>query len=395
MTAPRRPSQLQPDPDWSSDSFPLLPLPRALEERPAVPTLDIPTHVQRDRTLRVKIIDACGLTCTFCHNEGTPVAVDNRSQVLGNFLTLGKSGRASIYAATNGADFLPAPMVADAEFETVLGLLRDGLALDELHLTGGEPTLHPAVAKLTRIAAGQGFEIGMTSNGERGAAVLEDCAEAGLTRVNFSIFGTTPDELAQVQHDRYRNVGLATKKIDALQASIAACVKLGIKASANIVVLDHSHAERVHRLLDEYAPELSVRLLNSLDHGQESIDAIHRILLERGAVAEARYVTAGVSGARTSYRLPDGRQVLFKQIRPVRLPDTCTGCRFNNGRDCHEGFYGVRLYRDRAGRYLVGVCIQRMDLCMPVEQFLDSPLRGEILRLRELEYSQLVARVAG
>lgn len=395
MTAPRCTPDIQPGSGVTPASSTSIPLPRALEERPTVPMPDIPTHVQRDRTLRVKIIDACGLTCTFCHNEGTPVAVDNRSQVLGDFVTSGKSGRASIYAATNGADFLPAPMVADAEFGTVLGLLRDGLALDELHLTGGEPTLHPAVDKLTRIAAVQGFEIGMTSNGERGAAVLEACAKAGLTRVNFSIFGTTPDELAQVQHDRYRNVGLATKKIEALQASIAVCVKLGIKASANIVVLDHSHAARVHRLLDEYAPELSVRLLNSLDHGEESVDAIHRILAERGAVAEARYVTAGVSGARTSYRLPGGRRVLFKQIRPVRLPDTCTGCRFNNGRDCHEGFYGVRLYRDRAGRYLVGVCIQRMDLCMPVERFLDSSLRAEILRLREQEYNQLVARVAG
>ena len=37
----------------------------------------LPVHVQHDRTLRVKIIDACGMTCTFCHNEGTPVAADN------------------------------------------------------------------------------------------------------------------------------------------------------------------------------------------------------------------------------------------------------------------------------------------------------------------------------
>jgi cyclic pyranopterin phosphate synthase len=355
----------------------------------------LPTHVQRDRTLRVKIIDACGLTCTFCHNEGTPVTVDNRSRPLGEFITNGRSGRASIYAASNGANFLPAPVVADEEFGAVLDLLREALELDEVHLTGGEPTLHPAVAKLTKIATNQGYEVGMTSNGENGAAVLAMCAEAGLSRVNFSIFGTTPAELAQVQHARYQNAALAARKIEALHASIALCVDLGIKASANIVVLDHNHAERVHRLLDEYAPELSVRLLNSLDHGDVSVEAIHAILAERHAVAEARYLTAGVSGARTAYRLPDGRQMLFKQIRPVRLPDTCTGCRFNNGRDCHEGFYGVRLYRDRGGRYLVGVCIQRMDLCLPVDKFLSSPLRGEILRLREQEYAELVARQAG
>jgi len=125
-------------------------------------------------------------------------------------------------------------------------------------------------------------------------------------------------------------------------------------------VFDHSHATRVHRLLDEYSPHLTVRLLNSLDHGAASIDAIDAILAQRGAVAEARYITAGVSGARTAYRLPDRRRVFFKQIRPVRLPQTCAGCRFNNDTDCQEGFYGVRLYYDRTGRYHVGVCIQRM-----------------------------------
>jgi cyclic pyranopterin phosphate synthase len=87
--------------------------------------------------------------------------------------------------------------------------------------------------------------------------------------------------------------------------------------------------------------------------------------------------------------------VIFKRIRPVRLPDTCAGCRFNNDTDCQEGFYGVRLYLDRAGRYQVGVCIQRMDLCLPVEEFLTSPLRAEILALRDAEYDQLATRQVG
>lgn len=268
----------------------------------------IPVHVEKDKTVRLKVHDPCGLTCNFCHNEGTPVVVDNRRRPLGDFTTAGPSGRVSIYAATNG---------------------------------------------------------------------------------------TTAAELAEVQHARYRDPDRAQRKIDALKRSIAECETHGIKASANIVVLDHSHAPRVHRLLDEYSPYLSVRLLNSLDHGPVSVEAIERILAERGAVAEAHYITAGVSGARTAYRLPDGRRVFFKQIRPVRLPDTCAGCRFNNDTDCQEGFYGVRLYYDRTGRYQVGVCIQRMDLCMPLEEFVTSPKRAEILALRDAEYQRLTARLAG
>lgn len=355
----------------------------------------IPIHIEPDTTLRVKIIDACGMTCTFCHNEGTPVTADNAGRAVGAFTPAGRTGRVSIYAADNGANFLAAPMLADEHFRQALVALRDALGFTEVHLTGGEPTLHPAVARLTAIAVGEGYRVGMTSNGDHGAAVVPACAQAGLDRINFSIFGTTASELAQVQHARYQDVARAERKIAALRAAIAACVEQGVKASANVVVLDHSHAPRVHRLLDEYAPELTVRLLNSLDHGQASLDAIDLILAERGAQAEAHYVTAGVSGARTAYRLPDGRRVLFKRIRRIRLPRTCAGCRFNNDTDCQEGFYGVRLYRDRQGRYLVGVCIQRMDLCQPLDEFLAGPLPGEILELRTAEYRQLAGHRAG
>ncbi|WP_405101643.1 hypothetical protein [Micromonospora sp. NBC_01412] len=104
-----------------------------------------------------------------------------------------------------------------------------------------------------------------------------------------------------------------------------------------------------------------------------------------------RHVTAGASGQRTAYQLPDGRVVWFKQIRPVRLSQTCVGCRFNNGTDCQEGYYGIRLYRDRAGGYQVGVCIQRMDLCPPLEEFVRSDLCREIIALRDAEYRQLSA----
>jgi cyclic pyranopterin phosphate synthase len=231
----------------------------------------------------------------------------------------------------------------------------------------------------------------MTSNGERGAEQIPACAAAGLDRVNFSIFGTTPEELAAVQHARYRKPAVAARKLDALKEAISATVEHGVKASANIVVPDHSHIERVHRLLDEYAPQLTVRLLNSLDHGQVSIAAIEQALKERGAVAEAHYVTAGVSGCRTAYRLPEGRRLYVKQIRPVRLPVICQGCRFNNDTDCQEGFYGVRLYRDREGTYHVGVCIQRMDFTRPLDAFLDSALPAKILQLRKADYDHFAA----
>ena len=42
-------------------------------------------------------------------------------------------------------------------------------------------------------------------------ALAQDCQ-----KINFSIFGTTPEELAMTQHERYQNPALAARKLNAL-----------------------------------------------------------------------------------------------------------------------------------------------------------------------------------
>lgn len=351
----------------------------------------VPIRVTMDRTLRVKVIDACGMTCTFCHNEGTPVAADKHAQAVGEFGAAGRSGRVSIYLATNGARFVAAPVFPDEMFRTALRELRDALGFREVHLTGGEPTLHPKLPAIVALARDEGYSVGVTSNGENGAKILPGCAKAGLGRVNFSIFGTSPEELAQVQNDRYRSSSLATRKIQALERSIEVATEEGVGVSANVVIPDHSHVQRVHRLLDRYSPQVSLRVLSSLADGDRSLDAIDQLLSDLRAEPQEIHLIAGTSGFRVGYRLPDGRVIKVKHIRPLRLPETCVGCRFNNPTDCQEGYYGVRLYRDPRGTFHVGVCIQRMDLCLPLDQFLDSAVCSEISKLREQEFHDLSA----
>ncbi|MFF1418297.1 hypothetical protein [Streptomyces sp. NPDC058280] len=69
----------------------------------------------------------------------------------------------------------------------------------------------------------------------------------------------------------------------------------------------------------------------------ESLNAIDILLDELGAELEEVRLIAGTSGFRMSYRLPDGRPLIVKHIRLVRLPTTCAGCRFDNSTDCEEG----------------------------------------------------------
>ncbi|WP_405561936.1 radical SAM protein [Streptomyces sp. NBC_01180] len=351
---------------------------------------DVPVEVRPDRTLRVKIIDACGLACSFCHNEGTPVATDNTNRTAGQFTgTPGRSGRVSIYLSTNSAAFLPARISADEDFALALAAIRGSLTTTEVHFTGGEPTLHPDLPGLIKIARRLGLTVGLTSNGENGAAVLPAAAAAGLDRINLSVFGTTPDELAAVQAPRLASPKLAARKLAALDATIDTATAHGVKVSANIVIPSRDHVERVLRIIERHGRAVVVRMLVSLEDGGASLDAMQEVVDHLGAVPVRRIITAGASDQRVRYRLPDGRTLYTKSIRPTRLPETCDGCRFNNPDDCQEGYYGVRMYRAVDGPFMVGVCIQRMDLCLSLGAFVMSQRCREVAAFRDDEASRL------
>jgi GTP 3',8-cyclase len=350
--------------------------------------LALPVKVRRDTSLRPKIIDSCGLTCTFCHNEGTPVAADNRKAVPVNFISRdGRSGRVSVFVEQNGVTFIPGLMRPDNRLESALTSVRDATGIDELHLTGGEPSLHPNLPELISMAVSLGLTVKMTSNGEKGGSIIPAAAAAGLKKINFSIFGTNAHELAQVQHEKYQDIRLAEKRIEALHESIDAAVASGIEVDANIVMSDISHASRLERLLFDYSEKLGIRVMADLGLGSESKFGIYKFLSDIGARAIGTVIDAGSSNLRVDYKLANGRNLGYKQILPTRLPKTCQGCQFDT--DCKEGFYGVRLYVDDAGEYKVGVCLQRMDLTLSLEDFMVSGIAQEIVDYREAEYKRI------
>lgn len=349
---------------------------------------NIPVIVGVDQSIRPKVLDTCGMSCTFCHNEGTPVAAAKVSLGIPNFRY--KGGRVSVFEKMNGVDFLPGLMLPDREFEFAIGGIKAALGSSEMHLTGGEPTLHPTLPGLIEIAARLGYSVGMTSNGENGEKILPDCADKGLSKVNFSIFGTTAEELASVQNEKFRSEKLAQTKMVALDRSIRTALEVGLKVSANIVMSDPTHAERVQRVIKQYAGAgVSVRILNDLDNNPISNASIYELLARIGAVPQDLTVEAGSSNSRVRYLLPDGTEIYFKQIRRTTLPETCKECTINNDDDCKEGYYGVRLYVDQDKNYKVGVCLQRMDLTAPLQEFVSGGISKEIVEFRNNEYNAL------
>jgi cyclic pyranopterin phosphate synthase len=348
----------------------------------------IPVTVGQDNSLRPKILDSCGMTCVFCHNEGTPVA----SAYSGNAHlpnSAYKGGRVSVFQHRNNVNFLPGVMQPGYAFEQVLGLMTESIGSNELHLTGGEPTLHRGLPELIASGRKAGYSVKLTSNGENGASVMRACAEAGLEKVNFSIFGTTPEELAAVQNTKYGNIRRASTKLESLRRSIDATLECGLRADANIVMTNFSHADRVARIIDQYDDRVSVRILNDLGAGDQSYLDIYAFLAKVDAVPVELSVEAGSSNSRVKYILPEGREIYFKQIRRITLPETCTDCTLNNDEDCMEGYYGVRLYIDQEGTYKVGVCLQRMDLTVDAADFVMGDIAKEVVKLRVAEYELL------
>jgi len=266
-------------------------------------------------------------------------------------------------------------------------VLNQSVDASEIHLTGGEPTLHPELPDIIAMAKSLGLSVKMTSNGENPRA-FEKCADAGLDRVIFSVFGVNASELSMVQHAKYQNPKLAQRKIDSLHHSIDAATASGIKATANVVIPGSGHEDRVLGIINQF-DGLSLRLLNSLDDGQASYAAIYEILAGLGAEPIEAKVTAGSSNARTNYLLPGGSEIAFKQIRPARFNHICKDCEIDRQGKCEESFYGLRLYIDQDDQYLVGLCIQRMDLAMHLNEFLQSGLPEKIKAYRQAEKSSM------
>lgn len=353
---------------------------------------EIPIDIGKDDSLRVKVVDKCGHGCVFCHNEGTKVNVQQQSY------------RVSVFETPDS--FIAEPIEADEGFREEMERAIETFGLKEVHLTGGEPTQHPRLVEVIKMLSDMGLEVKMTSNGETGAGRFKEYAEAGLKSVSISIFGATAAEYAAVQHPSISREKWAAFKLKQSKEAIAAARENGITVKSNCVMSDASHAERIKSLIERAHNEgFSLRILNDLGNGDESIDAIYNLLAELGAEPIRRKLVAGASGAATYYRFPNGQEIGFKQIRKERLPETCKGCDLDKNGKCEEGYYGMRLYKRKKSssdipvegevlepeiEYVMGVCIQRMDLAQPTDEFYKSVLPGEINTLREEDYKALL-----
>lgn len=356
----------------------------------------VPVEIIQDDTLRIKVLDECGHACTFCHNEGTLVNPPQARDRVSVFLPTDDVAQRSPSDKPVFRGFYAAPVEPDEVFGSEVTKAKAALGLKEVHLTGGEPTQHRDLPGVVQALSNMGLAVKMTSNGETGARPYTDgrLASAGLRSVNISIFGSTPEEYAAVQPSRF-GVKWAANKLLQSKEAIAAARESGVTVKSNCVMSSAEDEERIRRLIERAESEgFNLRILNNLGAGQISIAAIYNLLAGLNAEPTRRKLVAGASGAATYFRLPNGQELGYKQIRRARLAEACKGCELDKTGQCEEGFYGTRLYRKDgvlAGEnpYQYGVCIQRMDLTLPSDDFYISGYPQAIQRLKKRDYEEL------
>lgn len=159
-------------------------------------------------SLRISVTQRCNLRCFYCHNEG-----QNSSK---------------------------GEMRPD-EIEKIVEI-GEGLGIEKLKLTGGEPLLRDDICEIVRCASNYMEEISMTTNGILLDRYASDLRDAGLRRVNISL-----DILDAEKYEIITGRDCLQQVINGTEAAIAndlTPVKL------NMVVMrgvnDHEVEEMIH-----------------------------------------------------------------------------------------------------------------------------------------------------
>jgi GTP 3',8-cyclase len=119
--------------------------------------------------LRISVTDRCNFRCVYCMPE-------------------------------EGMQWLKRESILTFDEIERLARISVGLGIEEIRLTGGEPTLRPGLADLVRrLSDIDGLRsLSLTTNGFLLRSLARPLAEAGLTRINVS--------LDTLQHDRFHQI---------------------------------------------------------------------------------------------------------------------------------------------------------------------------------------------
>jgi cyclic pyranopterin phosphate synthase len=183
-----------------------------LEQVRSLPLADTFGRVATD--LRISLTDRCNLRCTYC-------------------------------MPAEGLPWIPAPeLLTDDELLRLVRIAVTRLGIDQVRLTGGEPTLRPGLPGLIeRIAALEPRpEISLTTNGLSLQRLAPALAAAGLDRVNVS--------LDTLRRDRFKALTRRDRLDDVLRGLSAAAAAGLTPVKVNAVLMRGVNDDEAADLLE-------------------------------------------------------------------------------------------------------------------------------------------------
>lgn len=256
----------------------------------------VDSHGRTIRDLRISITDRCNFRCTYCMEPDVRFAPQE------SLLT-------------------PAEIVRVARVAASLGVRK-------IRLTGGEPTLHPALTEIiTGIRAAAEVEIAMISNASRlDLASLRSWKASGLARMTISIDSLRPD--------RFAGLTRSTASPADVLAGIEMCKTAGLTPlKLNAVLIrgfNNDEAADLAGLARRFGVEMRFIEFMPLDSGHNWDSSKWVSAAETRAAIEARFPLVACddddpsSTART-FAFADGAPGRIGFIAPVSSP-FCGAC---------------------------------------------------------------------
>jgi cyclic pyranopterin phosphate synthase len=249
----------------------------ALSEPPAAGPL-VDSYGRLIRNLRVSITDRCNFRCTYCMPE-------------------------------EGLDWLPREEILSNEEIARLTALFVRLGVEEVRITGGEPTVRKGLPTLIEMLAPlreRGLRsLSMTTNGSSLAAQAHDLAGAGLRRINVSLDSLRRDRFAALTR---------RDELPAVIAGIRAARDAGLSpVKINVVVVRGVNDDEVVDFARFGRDEgVAVRFIEFMP-----LDAEHR--WDQGSVVPSAEIVAAIDA-------------VFPLVREPRDHDPAEVHRFADGR---------------------------------------------------------------
>ncbi|KKQ87851.1 MAG: hypothetical protein UT09_C0009G0005 [Parcubacteria group bacterium GW2011_GWF2_38_8] len=294
-----------------------------------------------DPALRIKMTGVCNRTCSFCNEEG-------------DMRTIGS-------------------IEPNETFFNCVQTLLETLGIKRVMLTGGEPTIHPDLYKI--VNGIKTSEISITTNGIRSLSVdgWAKLRNAGLRKVIFSIHDVTPQSFLQLEIRR-REFGWAVRALESQKHNLLTASGAGLQVRVNVVA--YQSYEQIYQVLYtledlQQKYKFDIRLLNDLANVGKSQQIIKDVCQALGAKPIKEERRAGSSNTTVLWKTESGFYFSTKMTFRYFFDPICGNCSIK--KQCHEGFYGIRLER-RLSDYWIRLCIYKHtpDVLMPWREFLQS-----------------------